>query len=208
MKSAAEALNLLREGNLRYTQGTVDPDVAERRFATRHYIEKQTPHTIVIGCSDSRVPVELVFDQALGDVFVVRVAGNIVSRAQLGSVEFAASSFGTRLVVVLGHSGCGAIKAALQYRQNPAPNASPNIQYLIDSIEPNIVSVPVTANTDNDAITSNLEQDAMRANVHAVVHKLRSESMLLKSLSEQDGLEIVGAEYDVPSGRVVFLDDA
>jgi carbonic anhydrase len=208
MKSPSEALILLREGNLRYTQGIVNPKVAGRRFAPENYIEMQSPHTIVVGCSDSRVPIEILFDQALGDIFVVRVAGNIVSPAQLGSVEFAASSFGTRLVVVLGHSGCGAIKAALQYRQNPTPHTSPNIQYLIDAIEPNIASVPVTATKDNNAITSNLEQDAMRANVRAVVHKMRSESMLLKSLSEQDGLEIVGAEYDVPSGRVAFLDNA
>ncbi len=208
MKSAAEALRLLREGNHRYTQGIVDPDVVDRRSAASHYIEKQTPHSIVIGCSDSRVPVELLFDQALGDVFVIRVAGNIVSRAQLGSVEFAASFFGTRLVVVLGHSGCGAVKAALQHRQNPSPVVSPNIQYLIDAIEPNIASVPVNEDTDDSDITHDVHDQAMRANVLAVVNKLCAESELLKSLSEQDGLTIVGAEYDVHSGRVAFLETA
>src|SRR5271157_2642032 len=123
MISAREALDRLKEGNRRFASDLRSRDLPTGQTRRRELAAGQEPFAIILGCSDSRVPAEIVFDQGLGDLFVIRVAGNIVAPSQIGSVEFAAERFGTRLVVVLGHSSCGAIEAAIEavvQRRGPA----------------------------------------------------------------------------------------
>ena len=163
----------------------------------------QEPFAIILGCSDSRVPAELVFDQGFGDLFVIRVAGNIVAPSQVGSVEFAASRFGTRLVVVLGHSGCGAITATLEEITGQATSQSRNLRSIVDRVRPSIETL-LSGRRDNDPQT--LIQDAVRANVRASVNHLRHGSALLEQLSRSAGLQVVGAEYSLETGVVTFLD--
>ncbi len=163
----------------------------------------QEPFAIILGCSDSRVPVELVFGQAFGDLFVIRVAGNIVAPSQVGSVEFAAERFGTRLAVVLGHTQCGAVAATLEELRRPQANQSPNLRAIVGRIRPAVeplLEQPLAK--DPDA----LYNQAVRANVQASVNQLRHGSALLERRMERDGLLIVGAEYHVEEGTVEFLD--
>jgi carbonic anhydrase len=166
-------------------------------------IDRQEPFAIVLGCSDSRVPAELVFDQGLGDLFVIRVAGNIVAPSQVGSVEFAAARFGTRLVVVMGHSQCGAIIATLEELTGRAGSQSKNLRSIVDrvrpSVEPLLAGLP---REDPDAIIG----EAVRANVRASVNQLRYGSELLEELVRTDKLLIVGAEYSLETGIVTFFD--
>src|SRR5215475_12728771 len=136
MISAREALERLREGNRRFVSGVQNQDTLASQTRRNELVEGQAPFAVILGCSDSRVPVEIVFDQGLGDLFVIRVAGNIVASSQVGSVEFAAERFGTRLVVVLGHSKCGAIKATLEELQQPAERQSRNLKSIVDLIRP------------------------------------------------------------------------
>lgn len=164
---------------------------------------RQAPFAIILGCSDSRVPPEIVFDQGLGDLFVIRVAGNIVAPSQVGSVEFAAARFDTRLVVVLGHSQCGAILATLEELQRPTENQSRNLRAIVDRVRPSVeglMSTPVTH--DPDALV----REAVRANIHASVDHLRHGSQVLEQLIQDEGLLVVGAEYSLETGVVDFLD--
>lgn len=191
--TAADALLRLREGNARFAANARRPGSllsAERRAALA---VAQEPFAIVLGCSDSRVPVEIVFDQGPGDLFVIRVAGNIVAPSLIGSVEFAAERFGTRLVVVLGHSSCGAIAATLEELRRPSANQSPNLKAIVDRIRPAVESI-------DD------ERDAMRANILASVHQLRHGSAIIEGLIGSDGLLIVGAWYELETGLVRFLE--
>lgn len=192
--TAADALLRLREGNARFAANARRPGSllsAERRAALA---VAQEPFAIVLGCSDSRVPVEIVFDQGPGDLFVIRVAGNIVAPSLIGSVEFAAERFGTRLVVVLGHSSCGAIAATLEELRRPSANQSPNLKAIVDRIRPAVESI-------DD------ERDAMRANILASVHQLRHGSAIIEGLTGSDGLLIVGAWYELETGLVRFLEE-
>jgi carbonic anhydrase len=164
---------------------------------------QQQPFAIILGCSDSRVPAELVFSQGFGDLFVIRVAGNIVAPSQVGSVEFAAERFGTRLAVVLGHTQCGAVAATLEQLREPQANQSPNLRAIVERIRPAVEPLlgrPVA----NDA--EQLARLAVRANVEASVSQLRHGSALLERRIEGDGLLIVGAEYHVEDGTVEFWD--
>jgi carbonic anhydrase len=162
----------------------------------------QAPFAIILGCSDSRVPAEIVFDQGLGDLFVIRVAGNIVAPSQVGSVEFAAEAFGTRLVVVLGHSQCGAILATIKELEQPAGNQSRNLASIVDRVRPSVEGLMRTELRHNhDALV----QEAVRSNVRASVNHLRHGSAILEHLVESDGLRIVGAEYALETGVVEFL---
>jgi carbonic anhydrase len=166
--------------------------------------QTQEPFAIILGCADSRVPAEIVFDQWLGDLFVIRVAGNIVAPSLVGSVEFAAAQFGTRLVVVLGHSQCGAVLATLQELQQPAENQSPNLRAIVDRIRP---SVEELLKTDLRYDLDTLVRHAIRANVGVSVDHLRHGSEILEGLIHREGLRVVGAEYSLETGVVEFLDD-
>jgi carbonic anhydrase len=203
MLTAVEALTRLQEGNRRFVANQTNPDSLDhaRRAALA---AGQEPFAIILGCSDSRVPAELVFDQGFGDLFVIRVAGNIVAPSQVGSVEFAASRFGTRLVVVLGHSGCGAITATLEEITGRATSQSRNLRSIVNRVRPSVETLLTSrGHDDEDALI----RDAVRANVRASVNQLRHGSELLERLSLGDGLVVVGAEYSLETGVVTFLDN-
>jgi carbonic anhydrase len=201
MISAREALAALREGNQRFVsdQRREEGDSTARR---RALAALQEPFAIVLGCSDARVPAELVFDQGLGDLFVIRVAGNIVAPSQVGSVEFAAEAFGTRLVVVLGHTNCGALHATLQQLARPWREQSRNLSSIVDRIRPAVEDLLSAAPHD----TAELEHRAVRANIRMSANHLRHGSGVLEELIRTDGLRVVGAEYSVDSGVVDFFD--
>jgi carbonic anhydrase len=203
MMPAREALDRLREGNLRFTANVngSDPFPSQRRRV--ELTNTQEPFAIILGCSDARVPAELVFDQGLGDLFVIRVAGNIVAPSLVGSVEFAAVRFGTRLVVVLGHSQCGAIGATLEELQRPTPNQSRNLRAIVDRVRPSVEGLLETdLRHDLDA----LRKQAVRANVRVSANHLRHGSEVLEQLIQAEGLLVVGAEYFVETGGVEFFD--
>src|SRR3954451_10115072 len=198
--SALEAIQRLREGNRRFVAGTASDASGTRRFEPTL---EQKPFAIVLGCSDSRVPAEIVFDQGLGDLFVIRVAGNIVAPSQVGSVELAASRFGTRLVVVLGHTQCGAVRATLEELQQPLENQSRNLRSIVDRIRPSAEALLKTElRHDRDA----LMRQAVRANIAASVSHLRHGSEILEQLIRDEGLLVIGAEYSVETGAVEFFD--
>ena len=199
---AAEALARLKEGNGRYVKNvrSVDSMLSHSR---RDDQAPQQPIAIVLGCSDSRAPAEIVFDQGLGDLFVIRVAGNIVAPSQIGSVEFAAERFGTRLVVVLGHSNCGAVEATLNQLQRPRENQSRNLRAIVDLVRPSVENLLATElRHDRPALV----HEAVRANIRASVMHLRHGSQIIESLIQDDGLMIVGAEYSLDTGEVDFFD--
>jgi carbonic anhydrase len=202
MTKALEALERLRTGNQRFLTEIRRGDGAtgSRR---RELASGQEPFAIILGCSDSRVPAELVFDQGLGDLFVIRVAGNIVAPSQVGSVEFAAARFGTRLVVVLGHSKCGAIQATIEELGRRSDEQSRNLRSIVDRISP---AVSALMATDLRGDPEGLMQAAVRANIRASADHLRHGSELLEQLIQQDGLLVVGAEYCLDSGVVDFFD--
>jgi carbonic anhydrase len=203
MIPAREALDRLREGNLRFTANVhgSDPFPSQRRRV--ELTNTQEPFAIILGCSDARVPAELVFDQGLGDLFVIRVAGNIVAPSLVGSVEFAALRFGTRLVVVLGHSQCGAIAATLEELRQPNPNQSRNLRAIVDRVRPSVEGLLETdLRNDLDA----LRKQAVRANVRVSANHLRHGSEVLEHLIEAEDLLVVGAEYFVETGGVEFFD--
>jgi carbonic anhydrase len=202
--SAAAALQILRDGNARFAahaRGTGTLLTAARRA---RLTEAQEPFAIVLGCSDSRVPVEIVFNQGPGDLFVIRVAGNIVAPSLVGSVEFAADRFGTRLVVVMGHSSCGAISATIEELHRPTTNQSPNQRAIVDRIRPGVEAL-VTSKEAEGALA--VEHAAMTANVLASVDQLRHGSAIIEGLIRSDGLLVVGAWYSLETGRVEFLDE-
>jgi len=167
------------------------------------FVSGQAPFAVILGCSDSRVPVEIVFDQGLGDLFVIRVAGNIVAPSQIGSVEFAAERFGTRLVVVLGHTACGAVLATLEQLQRPGERQSRNLRSIVDRVRPAVAGL-LAADPGRDPEA--LARQAVRANVRASASQLRHGSELLERLIQQDGLCVVGAEYSLETGVVEFFD--
>jgi carbonic anhydrase len=200
---ADEALKRLREGNQRFTSNlrALEPLFSHTR--REELLSGQAPFAIILGCSDSRVPAEIVFDQGLGDLFVIRVAGNIVAPSQIGSVEFAVSQFGTRLVVVLGHSQCGAICATIDELTNKDTSSSENIRAIVERVKPSILSLMAT-DLKNDRAA--LEKEAVRANVRASVNQLQHGSTIIENLVATDGLLIVGAEYSLETGVVDFFD--
>jgi carbonic anhydrase len=203
MISAHEALDLLREGNLRFATNVRGSETYPSHARRAGLPQVQEPVAIILGCSDARVPAEIVFDQGLGDLFVIRVAGNIVAPSQVGSVEFAAERFGTRLVVVLGHSGCGAILATLDQLQRPAENQSPNLRSIVDRVRP---SVEELLQTDLRHDPEALVQRAVRNNIRASADHLRHGSRVLEQLIQDNGLLVVGAEYSLETGVVEFFD--
>ncbi|HTW74333.1 MAG TPA: carbonic anhydrase [Steroidobacteraceae bacterium] len=199
---AAEALQRLRAGNRRFVAQAAGGEVAPGARTLQLGTDRR-PFAIVLGCSDARVPAEIVFDQGLGDLFVIRVAGNIVSPSQIGSVEFAAERFGTRLVVVLGHSQCGAVAATIEELQRPAENQSPNLRAIVDRVRP---AVEGLLNTELRQDPEALMRHAVRANISVSVSHLRHGSYVLEKLIAGDGLAVVGAQYSVETGVVEFFD--
>ena len=203
MLSASDALSRLKEGNSRYVSGELKPGTAGTQARRDALAAGQEPFAIILGCSDSRVPAEMVFDQGLGDLFVIRVAGNIVAPSQVGSVEFAAARFGTRLVVVLGHTKCGAIDATLEELARPSESQSRNLRSIVDRIRPAVVAMLATELKNDPAA---LARHAVRANVMLAVDHLRHGSDILEQLILKDGLQVVGAEYSIETGEVEFFD--
>jgi carbonic anhydrase len=201
--SAREALERLQEGNRRFVSGMRSRDAHLGHSFPAETNKEQEPFAIILGCSDSRVPAEIVFDQGLGDLFVIRVAGNIVARSQVGSVEFASARFGTRLVVVLGHSQCGAILATLEELQQPTENQSNNLRSIVDRVRP---SVEELLKSDLKHDLDALVEQAVRANVGVSVDHLRHGSEILEQLIQSEGLLVVGAEYSLETGEVDFFD--
>lgn len=204
MISAPHALERLREGNHRYVSEVRD-SLLTSRTRRNELIAGQEPFAIILGCSDSRVPAEIVFDQGLGDLFVIRVAGNIVASSQVGSVEFAATQFGTKLVVVLGHTQCGAVQATLRELQEETAHRSRSLRSIVDRIRPSVEELLAT-DLRNDP--KSLMKHAVRANVRTSVNQLRYGSEVLEQLVQNNGLFVVGAEYSLETGLVEFLDAA
>ena len=202
MITATEALERLRAGNGRFVSDS-EQNVSTARKHRSELVVRQEPFAIVLGCSDSRVPAELVFDQGLGDLFVIRVAGNVVAPSQVGSVEFAAERFGTRLVVVMGHSTCGAVQATLEELERPSERRSPNLRSIVDRIWPSVQGLLATdLRHDPDALLEN----AIRANIRASADHLRHGSQTLEQMIQEEGLLVVGAEYSLETGIVDFFD--
>jgi len=203
MISAREALERLREGNRRFVSGVRNSYAHTSQARRSELVAGQEPVAVILGCSDSRVPAEMVFDQGLGDLFVIRVAGNIVAPSQVGSVEFAAARFGTRLVVVLGHSNCGAILATLEELERPAEDQSQNLRSIVDYIRPSVEPLLTTElRHDPDALL----RHAVRTNIRVSVNHLRHGSEILERLMQSDSLLVVGAEYSLETGIVDFFD--
>jgi carbonic anhydrase len=200
---APEALERLRDGNARFAASAPTLDTRADPQRRSALVAGQRPFAVILGCSDSRVPVELVFDQGLGDLFVIRVAGNVVAPSQIGSVEFAAEQFGTRLVVVLGHTGCGAVDATLEALGQPSEQRSRHLGSIVDRIRP---AVEALLATDLAGDRAALAREAVRANVRVAASALRHGSSLLERLIETDGLCVLGAEYSLQTGAVDFFD--
>ena len=203
MISAGTALDRLRQGNRRFVTGRAERDIAAEHARRRELLEDQAPFAILLGCSDSRVPAELVFDQGLGDLFVIRVAGNIVAPSQIGSIEFAAERFGVRLVVVMGHSGCGAVQAALEQLQRQTETTSPNLGFIVNSIKPGLSHL--LENPEGPKGRALLDK-AVRENVRRSANQLRHGSEILEQLIRENGLKIIGANYSLETGEVDFFD--
>ncbi len=205
MIAAEEALKRLREGNARFASSSRSSATLLDHTQRAELATGQQPFAIILGCSDSRVPAEIVFDQGLGDLFVIRVAGNIVAPSQVGSVEFAAARYNTRLVVVLGHSQCGAVIATLEELQQPTENQSRNLAAIVDRVRPSVEGLLATdLKHDKEALL----RQGVRANIRASVNHLRHGSEVLEQLIQEEGLRVVGAEYSLETGLVEFFDGA
>jgi carbonic anhydrase len=201
--SPREALLRLQQGNARFASDTRSVEALVSQLRRAEQAQRQQPFAIVLTCSDSRVPVEMIFDQGIGDLFVIRVAGNVVAPSVVGSVEFAAATFGTRLVLVMGHSSCGAVKATLDFLRGGADVPSENIRDIVERIVPTAKSVVQTA---GDRAPEELLHAAIRANVRGSADHLRHGSRLLEQLVVAGQVVVVGAEYDLASGQVDFFD--
>lgn len=203
MIPAREGLARLQEGNRRFVSDVRNGSALASHARRNEVAAAQEPFAIILGCSDSRVPAEIVFDQGLGDLFVIRVAGNIVAPSQIGSVEFAAERYGVRLVVVLGHSRCGAVLATLDELQRPTENQSRNLRSIVDRVRPSVEALLATElRHDPEALV----RDAVRANVRVSASQLRHGSDVLEHLIQNEGLVVVGAEYSLETGVVDFFE--
>ena len=203
MLNAIESLARLQDGNRRFVANQTESHAFSGPARRAVLVAGQEPFAIILGCSDSRVPAELVFDQGFGDLFVIRVAGNIVAPSQIGSIEFAASRFRTRLVIVMGHSQCGAVTATLEELTGGATSRSPHLRAILDRVRPSVEPLLLDRRgVDFDGLVS----DAVRANVRASVNQVRHGSELLKELVETSGLVVVGAEYSLQTGVVDFFE--
>jgi carbonic anhydrase len=205
MIAAREGLQRLVEGNRRFVADERSSESYASQAHRAALVAGQAPFAVILGCSDSRVPVEIVFDQGLGDLFVIRVAGNIVAPSQVSSVEFAAERFGTRLVVVLGHTGCGAIAATIDALQAPPQLRPRDPHSIVDRVRPSVEALLETElRHDHHALVHH----AVRANIRASANHLRHGSQVIEQLILSNGLLVVGAEYSLETGLVDFFDGA
>lgn len=200
--NADEALQRLRDGNRRFVEHVVSLDALLSHARRAEQAMVQHPFAVVLGCSDSRAPAEFVFDQGLGDLFVIRVAGNIAAPSQIGSIEFAVDRFGCELVVVLGHSNCGAVRATLDHCFKPEETTA-GLHAIVDRISPALLPLVQACGCQT---AGDLMPEAVRANVRATMNVLRSGSQLLEDTLRSGRLKIVGAEYDLQSGAVQFFE--
>lgn len=204
-ETAEQALQMLKEGNARFVESLKNPNAT--LLASNALMTEHNPFAIILGCSDARVPAEIVFDQGLGDLFVIRVAGNVVAPSQIGSVEFAAEKFGTKLVVVLGHSHCGAVTACVETMINPDQYFSPNLQSIVDRIRPSVYNLHEIYTANGQSVDAEeLVCRGIRANVRMSVSQLKHGSRSLEDLVNSGELLIVGAHYDLETGVVKFFD--
>jgi len=203
MVDATEALDRLRTGNERFASGRSKLDAMTSYHKRGASVDGQQPFAVILGCSDSRVPVEMVFDQDLGDLFVIRVAGNVVAPSQIGSVEFAAEQFGSNLVVVLGHTQCGAIQATVDELRRPSADQSPNLKSIVDRIRPAIG--PIVRDSPDESNEALVEK-AVRANIGHSAEQLRHGSEIIERRIATSGLRVIGAEYSLETGYVDFFD--
>lgn len=198
------ALAKLKEGNKRFREASAAGEALVRRIPYKKMGESQKPWAVILGCSDSRVPAEIVFDQGLGDLFVIRVAGNIVAPSQIGSVEFACQQFGSNVVVVLGHTQCGAVTATVDSLLSDPDNISPNIASIVERVKPAVAPIL----SQNSGMERNeLIRRAGRANVELSVRDLRRRSDIIDGLIKAKKLLVVGAEYTLDTGCVEFYDE-
>ena len=204
-ETAERALEMLKQGNARFVENVQNPQ--STLLASNALTHVHEPFAIILGCSDARVPAEIVFDQGLGDLFVIRVAGNVVAPSQIGSVEFAAEKFGTKLVVVLGHSHCGAVTACVETLINPDQQFSPNLRSIVDRIRPSVYNLHeiYTAN-GQDIDAQELINRGIKANVRMSVTQLKHGSRILEDAVNNGSLIIVGAVYDLDTGKITFID--
>lgn len=202
MITARDALQRLKDGNSRFVAGELDPDTLRYETRRKQLREYQEPFAIIVGCSDSRVPVEIVFDQGLGDLFVIRVAGNVVSKTQLGSIEFAVGTLGARLVVVLGHTGCGAVHAALEAVRRETLPGSDNLRLIVDKIRPAAETALASGGSGGRA---ELVDRVGRENVRSTVDSIRNTPGIIRQIAAEDELMVVGAEYSLATGAVEFF---
>ncbi len=202
MLAAQDALQRLKEGNQRFVSEMRNSDALNSQTRRCRLVDSQEPFAIILGCSDSRVPAEIVFDQGLGDLFVIRVAGNIVAPSQIGSVEFAVEQFGTGLVIVLGHSRCGAVRACIEEINSPSHDTSRNISSIVNRIRPSISTLIESSSADSEQLINH----AVRANIRASVNQLSHGSTFVEQLIEQNKLMVIGAEYSLDTGVVEFFD--
>jgi len=203
MKTSAEILDRLKAGNQRFVGELSEHRELSSEQRRNSLVEGQMPFAVILGCSDSRVPAEIVFDQGLGDLFVIRVAGNIVAPSQVGSIEFAVEAYGTPLVVVLGHTHCGAIQATLDALKNPQTQPSYNLMSIVSRIRPSIETLVETDLKHNEEA---LVRFAVRANIRASVSQIQYSSPILEKHIQSGNLKVVGAQYSLETGIVDFLD--
>lgn len=203
MIDPAVALHRLQDGNARFVANLRRSEAMTSPVRRAEVADNHQPFAVILGCSDARVPAEIVFDQGLGDLFVIRVAGNVVAPSQVGSVEFAVERFGVQLVVVLGHSRCGAIDATLEALSRPGQAQSPGLRSIVDRVRPSIEGL---LHTELGRDRPRLVQEAVEANIRASVNQLRHGSDILERLTLAGRLQVTGAEYALDSGQVSFLD--
>ena len=203
MVSAQEALELLKKGNYRHVSGMRFRSVLSMGRRRRQTRFEQSPYAIILGCSDSRVPPEIIFDKSLGDLFVVRVAGNVAGISQIGSIEFAVQRLGASLIVVLGHTECGAVRATFEEVERPAEHLSPGLSSIMDCIRPLVEALP---DCDRRPDNSESVESVVRANIRAVTTQLQQTSHVLGQFIRDEGLRVIGAEYSLETGIVDFFE--
>lgn len=202
-ENSKDILENLKAGNKRFLAGESLQSSLSSLKKLKDFAETgQFPKAIVLCCSDSRAPVEMIFDQDIGDLFVIRVAGNIVAPSLVGSVEFAASTYNVELVVVMGHTQCGAVKATLDHIENPQAISSENIHDIVSRIRPHIFTIT----QQHDLSEQEKLTHAVEANVRASVSQLSHSSRLIEGLVTSGQINIVGAVLELSTGRVAFLE--